>query len=652
MLQNKGMPSGSGVATPNGAAVSNTNANDVHQATNVMEIIEKVGEAEAYVDVEAYYDPRRNLLHSNINDDADAHIDVQFGASTNRTDAGTAPLDGAAQRNSDVDAGASRLRTAPRTGGEDVHLPLGTAHEAGTCSNLPPTRLTLSPNTGTNEYEQDPRGYEGNTATFSTWTLPSQPTAYLDALGCACYEESAADMGRRLTQHYLNMSGDQLTLIEEAVEDIAAQGPSGHAPAPAVATETLKGVSSGDSAASQTHEPRVDCAGAPRMRTSTHPNFLPRRHVAQLVVPGLSARNYAGPTTQASRARNMETKERTNQDFQGTVQPLWRPTNEATIPDTNDQLAQALRQLATVLQDNTSRRTPRFNQKYGGTDWEDPNYFLEEMENHFRRYGTPEEDWVNEAANHLEGQALQWRRNYRMLTMTYGAFKERLLNKFDNQAERCKIRTKLYGQEQGSTPAEIFITQKTALFHRVAKETPERDMVQTIMELLRPEVRLIIRGRSIQTINQLVCAAADTEADLRVTNRNKAPELDQPQQQLQIRESRFTSRAAQQQQVTQRPPYPCTYCQGNHFHQDCPRNNEDRRTAPRADHLPNRPAQTQQRQQRTLYPCIHCQGNHYNNRCPNRNRDTSPSAHQAIMPSGNDKGIAAPRRSRSPSIER
>lgn len=217
---------------------------------------------------------------------------------------------------------------------------------------------------------------------------------------------------------------------------------------------------------------------------------------------------------------------------------------------------------------------------YHGDEHEDPRRFIQQLERLFVEAQIPEEDRVNTAHERLKGQARRWSQNILGLSLTYEVYRERFLEKFDGFASRSNAKAMLYGQRQtDQEDVEVFISRKRNLFYRLEPNADETMMVRTIIEQLKPEIRLGLRFLELLPtvgIEDLVRVANRIEADCKGrpslnsqtttaprtnASTNAYPEPTAPE--VAPRGPATNNRS---------PPTPCRYCQAWHFHKECPQN--------------------------------------------------------------------------------
>ncbi|KAJ8930121.1 hypothetical protein NQ314_017111 [Rhamnusium bicolor] len=230
---------------------------------------------------------------------------------------------------------------------------------------------------------------------------------------------------------------------------------------------------------------------------------------------------------------------------------------------------------------------------------EDPNLFLEELEQYFHKQNIEPTEWTSIAAAQLRGSANTWFENYRSLRLDYPSFCQRLLDKYNNLALVSQMHARLYGEKQRSgEDTAVFIAQKLSLFRRLAPGLDENIITQQVRELLTAEIRINLRGAILNSIDQLTQIATAIEADLReqqtakitttrsattspgrgatssqesvVTPANRSgPRAENSRGATYAGENRNASQTDTVSSQPRIPPYLCRFCGAMHFHRDC-----------------------------------------------------------------------------------
>lgn len=195
----------------------------------------------------------------------------------------------------------------------------------------------------------------------------------------------------------------------------------------------------------------------------------------------------------------------------------------------------------------------RFLITFSGRYYEDPIEFIRSINQHFHDQKIYQDlQKVEVMVEHLTGDAKRWVEPYKFLNLNYDQLVDRFLNQYDNEQNRAKNISRLYGEKQEINEAvDLFIAKKAALFQRLMPGTPERVQTSIILNLLLPEIRVNLRNVSdMVNLKDLTRVAGQVESDMaetkKVTNRSTTS--------------------------TNNIPHPCRFCGDNHFHRDCPRN--------------------------------------------------------------------------------
>lgn len=152
---------------------------------------------------------------------------------------------------------------------------------------------------------------------------------------------------------------------------------------------------------------------------------------------------------------------------------------------------------------------------YSGDDHEDPKLFFQRCQEYFNVSRIPASEYTRTAMNGLKGDAEKWWNCYVALDFDWGKFKELLLSCYDSQAIHSRLNAQLFSRRQ--TDCEnvgIFLQQKYLLYQRIRGTDPEGAKVATLLELLRPTLRMAICPANPQTFSALMSKAIEAEYDL------------------------------------------------------------------------------------------------------------------------------------------
>lgn len=247
----------------------------------------------------------------------------------------------------------------------------------------------------------------------------------------------------------------------------------------------------------------------------------------------------------------------------------WRPTEtEAAFQSLLSRLAQAT---PAPMED-----VPR--PEYSGRQHEDPRAFLADLEDFLAsRHITTDRRKVRMALSCLKDEALRRMEPLVALGLQWEEFRPRLLSFFDDDATRRRITLAYLGTEQkANESAEQFIRTKQLLANRVDARIPQTDLVQTIRDLLLPQIRLYLRGVKPTTVTALIEEATAVEEDLKrlprtdpAPSRRSAPTPPTRDRDPGPRRDHDAAPPAANPQQERIPPQ-CWYCPERHFHRQCP----------------------------------------------------------------------------------
>lgn len=256
---------------------------------------------------------------------------------------------------------------------------------------------------------------------------------------------------------------------------------------------------------------------------------------------------------------------------------------ERSVNSNNPFITNSANQIGHVLQNFTSAFTEtlkNFNSHmkqsntksllyFYGYEHENPIHFLNYLNEHFLNNNV-EDDFskIHYTASLLKGEAKRWFEPYISLNLSWTCFCERFLYKFNDISITASYTAKLYGDKQTLNENVCeFISKKIALFNRLEPYRPEEHKSATIIELLRPDIRSRLRifGTHI-SCEDLLHISTSIEADLMEEQKVREKNQQKTNQVTQMSRNNLQNRQSTE------PPSACKYCNGWHFHRDCPRN--------------------------------------------------------------------------------
>ncbi|CAH1101737.1 unnamed protein product [Psylliodes chrysocephalus] len=218
-------------------------------------------------------------------------------------------------------------------------------------------------------------------------------------------------------------------------------------------------------------------------------------------------------------------------------------------PDLADAFLSAIQIIANKI---TSSNEVPLEITFSGLETEDPLFFLQELENYFKRFNIPHNRQVRIAVGQLKSGALTWYAPYRALSEGWEMFRSKFLQHFNSPFIHSQVVTALYGQKQKSEDVAIFISRKRNLFHRLNRGLDENNLIPILLEQISPQIRAHLRTHNFFNLDHMIQIASLIEKDLSSTSRTPTVNNNQPN--------------------VNRPQTPCRYCAEWHFHRECPRN--------------------------------------------------------------------------------
>lgn len=195
----------------------------------------------------------------------------------------------------------------------------------------------------------------------------------------------------------------------------------------------------------------------------------------------------------------------------------WRPH------ETEEAFHNLLTRLGNATPQNLVEEVPR--PEYSGRPHEDPHAFLLDLEDYVAsRNPTTDRRRVLLALACLKDEARRRLEPLVSLGLRWDEFRPKLLALFDDDATRRRITLTYLGTPQkAGESAEEFIRTKQLLAQRINPRTAQADLINTIRDLLQPQIRLYLRGAQLTTVADLIQEASAVEDDLRQLPRASGP---------------------------------------------------------------------------------------------------------------------------------
>lgn len=260
------------------------------------------------------------------------------------------------------------------------------------------------------------------------------------------------------------------------------------------------------------------------------------------------------------------------------TQTEWRPIS-------NDDAATLFNHLLNRIQSVTSSVVEEIPKpEYSGLAYENPQEFIDDLEEYLsaKNVSTGRRR-VQTALTCLKGDARRRIEPLVTLGLQWDEFPAKILSLFDDDATKRRILVGYLSTAQKTTEsAETFIRGKQLLANRVDPRASPAETVSTICELLLPQIRLQLRGTTIETVGKLIEVANLIEEDLRQVNRttdnrrtyNPPPNTNRSSANATTAPAYHAAHTPQStfqpDNAGQRELPPCRYCPARHLHRDCP----------------------------------------------------------------------------------
>lgn len=153
---------------------------------------------------------------------------------------------------------------------------------------------------------------------------------------------------------------------------------------------------------------------------------------------------------------------------------------------------------------------------FTGEPVESPEKFLNNCKEIFKLADLDKDCWVGFTTNHLKGEAARWWDGKNFSLYTWEDFEKSFLTKFDDSGLKSQLKAKLYGEAQESGESvEKFIEKKVKLFQRLFPKEDTNLIVNQIIELIHPSIRLYLRSTDNLDIDTLLKFVRRIEADIK-----------------------------------------------------------------------------------------------------------------------------------------
>lgn len=196
---------------------------------------------------------------------------------------------------------------------------------------------------------------------------------------------------------------------------------------------------------------------------------------------------------------------------------------------------------------------------FHGFDHESPKRFLHRSEAHFEEMDLPRDQFTSSIGNGLRGDAEKWWRAYSTMDIVWRRFQKIFLLRFNSVAVLSKVQAQLYARRQEEKePVASFLQEKIQIFERIHPHEPEEGKIATLLELLKPSLRSLVRASRPATVEQMLTFAMGAEQD----------EAERPTPRPTRKEGAKPTLASPAQPSPSPPK--CWYCPDHHFNRDCP----------------------------------------------------------------------------------
>ena len=138
--------------------------------------------------------------------------------------------------------------------------------------------------------------------------------------------------------------------------------------------------------------------------------------------------------------------------------------------------------------------------EFSGLNHEDPKAFIQECETYFEQSGAEPLHWTRIVSKSLLEEAGKWWGPFKSFNLPWDKFKELFRHKYASQSVENGLRVSLYSRKQGDKePTAIFLQKKYLLARRLCPQNTEAELVNTVLETLRPSIKRVIRAADPKT---------------------------------------------------------------------------------------------------------------------------------------------------------
>jgi len=153
-----------------------------------------------------------------------------------------------------------------------------------------------------------------------------------------------------------------------------------------------------------------------------------------------------------------------------------------------------------------------------------PTAFLTDVERYFRAQNHPPEQWLYLVKTILPIDAKAWWDHRKQNVLTWNAFRQEFINRYDSWIDINERKRMLYTRQQKKEPIEQFIYEMVDIAKRLLPDEHLRDSVQRAKQALNHRIRGALGPGLFQTPEELFQACRTIHKDLeQADSRQKFP---------------------------------------------------------------------------------------------------------------------------------
>ena len=166
----------------------------------------------------------------------------------------------------------------------------------------------------------------------------------------------------------------------------------------------------------------------------------------------------------------------------------------------------------------------KWNLKFSGTRWEDPDAFLTRLDEGRSLVRICDSDLLRVIPFFMSGIALNWFRSSKYLWRTYGDFDRACRISFSDPDLEFELRQEIYRRTQGERESvSDYLTCMKAMFDKLTPPLTESEEIRYAHRNLLPRIHLAIHRANARSFEQLQYLDMNAEKGYRVATAYRHP---------------------------------------------------------------------------------------------------------------------------------